>query len=68
MKQGASVVYGFCSGVAVFLILVGLWNVAIGKRDHATNIHILIFCLLIAATFYLCGLWSRSISRRAEGP
>jgi hypothetical protein len=68
MKQGASVVYGFCSGVAAFLILVGLWNALFGNHGHATNIRILIFCLLIAATFYLCGLWSRSISGRAEGP
>lgn len=68
MKQGASVVYGFCSGVAVFLVLVGLWNVAIGSHGPTIDIHILIYCLLIAAAFYFCGLWVRWASRRAEGP
>jgi hypothetical protein len=62
MEKAGSVTYWFCVGVAVFLILWGVWDTLFGPRGPGG---ILLFCLMVAATFYLAGSWVRRMARKA---
>jgi len=61
MQKIGSVTYWFCSGAALFLAVVGVWNVL----EEGHPISILLFCFGAAAAFYVAGLWVRWMARRA---
>ncbi len=63
MQKAGSLVYWFCSAVAIFLALFGLWDTLLGQQGRV--IPILLCCLGVAATFYLARSWARQMSRRA---
>lgn len=62
MQKAGSIVYWFCSGAALFMVLWGVWDTAFGKRGP---LGILLFCLMVAAVFYLAGSWVRRMARDA---
>jgi hypothetical protein len=63
MLKAASLVSWFCAGVAVLLVVFGVWNILIGK--HGEPVLILLFCLLIGVTFYCAGRWVLWMARRS---
>jgi len=61
MQKIGAITYWFCSGAALFLALVGVWNVL----NEGRPITILLFCFGVAAAFYVAGFWIRLMARRA---
>jgi hypothetical protein len=60
-QSAAFILYRFCTGVALFLLLFGIWNTLMGR--HGRVIPILLFCLGIAITFYATGYWVHRMAR-----
>jgi hypothetical protein len=63
-QSAASILDRFCAGVALFLLLFGIWNTFLGR--HGPVIPILLFCLGVAFTFYASGYWMRRTARNRD--
>jgi hypothetical protein len=61
MRQIGSSVFWVCAGLALFMVLAGLWNAAEGRPGS-----ILDFCFGSAALFLAAGAVVAAAGRRAE--